>query len=269
MQDWEKHQLVITGASGLGKSALVANWTRDKLAIRGDSHPEVAQSYRQLSFVYHALGYEQKELEYREKALAIQPSLPFDDDLPVAKDALQVPQSVETAQSHAADIHSALDDSLALLDTTLSTYGENSLEAAESFAKVGKLYGIIDDNRSALDYEQRALKIYISHFGEHDSNVARLYNNLGCRYGNLGDTAKEIEFRKKGLMIALSLEDDELSAALYGLVGLAYKSVGKKSTANGYFRKAAERFRHWAKKRTPRIIWMKWSPERSSPLITA
>ena len=30
MQDWEKHQLVITGASGLGKSALVANWVKEK-----------------------------------------------------------------------------------------------------------------------------------------------------------------------------------------------------------------------------------------------
>ena len=32
MSDWEKHQLVITGASGLGKSALVANWVKEKLA---------------------------------------------------------------------------------------------------------------------------------------------------------------------------------------------------------------------------------------------
>lgn len=31
MEDWEKHQLVITGASGLGKSALVANWVNEKL----------------------------------------------------------------------------------------------------------------------------------------------------------------------------------------------------------------------------------------------
>lgn len=31
MANWEKHQLVITGASGLGKSALVANWVKEKL----------------------------------------------------------------------------------------------------------------------------------------------------------------------------------------------------------------------------------------------
>ena len=47
MADWEKHQLVITGASGLGKSALVANWVKEKLTI-GDVLP-----YR---IIYHFVG---------------------------------------------------------------------------------------------------------------------------------------------------------------------------------------------------------------------
>ena len=47
MSDWDKHQLVITGASGLGKSALVANWVKEKLAS-GDGLP-----YR---IVYHFVG---------------------------------------------------------------------------------------------------------------------------------------------------------------------------------------------------------------------
>ncbi len=32
MSDWDQHQLVITGASGLGKSALIANWLKEKLS---------------------------------------------------------------------------------------------------------------------------------------------------------------------------------------------------------------------------------------------
>lgn len=48
MEDWEKHQLVITGASGLGKSALVANWIKEKLKI-GEDLP-----YR---IIYHFVGY--------------------------------------------------------------------------------------------------------------------------------------------------------------------------------------------------------------------
>ena len=47
MTDWEKHQLVITGASGLGKSALVANWVKEKL-IAGEGLP-----YR---VIYHFVG---------------------------------------------------------------------------------------------------------------------------------------------------------------------------------------------------------------------
>lgn len=47
VSDWEKHQLVITGASGLGKSALVANWVKEKLAI-GEGLP-----YR---IIYHFVG---------------------------------------------------------------------------------------------------------------------------------------------------------------------------------------------------------------------
>jgi Tfp pilus assembly protein PilF len=48
MEDWEKHQLVITGASGLGKSALVANWVKEKLKL-GEKPP-----YR---IIYHFVGY--------------------------------------------------------------------------------------------------------------------------------------------------------------------------------------------------------------------
>ena len=47
MSDWEKHQLVITGASGLGKSALVANWVKEKLSA-GDG-----LSYK---IIYHFVG---------------------------------------------------------------------------------------------------------------------------------------------------------------------------------------------------------------------
>lgn len=32
MNDWDKHQLVVTGASGLGKSALIANWLKERLS---------------------------------------------------------------------------------------------------------------------------------------------------------------------------------------------------------------------------------------------
>jgi Tetratricopeptide repeat. len=47
MEDWEKHQLVITGASGLGKSALVANWVKEKL-VAGDNLP--------YKIIYHFVG---------------------------------------------------------------------------------------------------------------------------------------------------------------------------------------------------------------------
>ena len=47
MENWEKHQLVITGASGLGKSALVANWVKEKLSS-GDALP--------YCIIYHFVG---------------------------------------------------------------------------------------------------------------------------------------------------------------------------------------------------------------------
>lgn len=46
MQDWDKHQLVITGDSGMGKSALVANWMNKKLQEKN----------RQFNIVYHFVG---------------------------------------------------------------------------------------------------------------------------------------------------------------------------------------------------------------------
>ncbi|QVJ81667.1 nephrocystin-3 [Prevotella sp. khp1] len=46
MQDWEQHQMVITGASGLGKSALMANWVNEKLQDKD----------RGYNIIYHFTG---------------------------------------------------------------------------------------------------------------------------------------------------------------------------------------------------------------------
>ena len=46
MQDWEQHQMVITGASGLGKSALIANWVNEKLQEKD----------RNYNIIYHFTG---------------------------------------------------------------------------------------------------------------------------------------------------------------------------------------------------------------------
>lgn len=46
MDDWEQHQLVVTGASGLGKSALVANWLKEKLSDEN----------RGYNIIYHFTG---------------------------------------------------------------------------------------------------------------------------------------------------------------------------------------------------------------------
>lgn len=46
MQNWKQHQLVITGASGLGKSALIANWIYEK----------VQDKDRRYNIIYHFTG---------------------------------------------------------------------------------------------------------------------------------------------------------------------------------------------------------------------
>ena len=48
MEDWEKHQLVITGESGMGKSALVAKWIKEK-SSSGEGIP--------CRIIYHFVGY--------------------------------------------------------------------------------------------------------------------------------------------------------------------------------------------------------------------
>jgi preprotein translocase subunit SecA/nephrocystin-3 len=46
MDDWTQHQLVVTGASGLGKSALIANWLKEKLQ----------DTNREYNIIYHFTG---------------------------------------------------------------------------------------------------------------------------------------------------------------------------------------------------------------------
>ena len=46
MSDWTQHQLVVTGASGLGKSALIANWLNEKLSDEN----------RDYDIIYHFTG---------------------------------------------------------------------------------------------------------------------------------------------------------------------------------------------------------------------
>ena len=53
-QDWERHQMVVTGASGLGKSALIANWVKEMLQ---DKH-------RDYNIIYHFTGNGGSESDY-------------------------------------------------------------------------------------------------------------------------------------------------------------------------------------------------------------
>ena len=46
LDDWDSHQLVVTGASGLGKSALIANWLKEKLS----------DNNRDYNIIYHFTG---------------------------------------------------------------------------------------------------------------------------------------------------------------------------------------------------------------------
>lgn len=46
MKDWDRHQLVITGASGLGKSSFLANWIKEKLQDNNKGY----------SIIYHFVG---------------------------------------------------------------------------------------------------------------------------------------------------------------------------------------------------------------------
>lgn len=54
MDDWTQHQLVVTGASGLGKSALIANWLKEKLQ----------DTNREYNIIYHFTGNGGSESSY-------------------------------------------------------------------------------------------------------------------------------------------------------------------------------------------------------------
>ena len=56
LNDWEQHQLVITGASGLGKSALIANWLKEKLSDEN----------RGCNIIYHFTGNGGSESSHEE-----------------------------------------------------------------------------------------------------------------------------------------------------------------------------------------------------------
>ena len=54
MNDWERHNMVITGESGLGKSALIANWIQRKIADKN----------RKYEIIYHFTGNGGSESSY-------------------------------------------------------------------------------------------------------------------------------------------------------------------------------------------------------------
>ncbi len=68
-----------------------------------------------------------------------------------------------------------------------------------------------------------------------EANYSDGWMNLGSTYGTMGDHAKAIECFKKSLSF-----DPENKAQLNFFLGTAYKSLGKISESNQYFRKAAE-----------------------------
>lgn len=205
----------------------------------GETHPEVASLFSSLGFLYRACEEHQKSLEYYEKELRSR-LYKYGENHP---DVASSYESIGESYSALKDYQKALENHEKALGIRLSLFGENNLDVASSFDNAGYALLELDEYKKALTCLSRALKIHLFNDGSDNYDVLLLYYRMGAAEKRLGHVEKEIELRTKALEVALRLEDDDLAASLFGVLGKAYRSSGQSEKANDYFRLAAEKYR--------------------------
>lgn len=209
-----------------------------RLSSSGETHPDVALSYNNISSVYRNLGDFENAMEYGNKALEIRLSVFGRNHHDVALSY----NNIGTLYADLGDYGKASEYFNKALEIWLSVLGDNNLEIATCYNNIGMVYSKQDDSEKALECYNKALEMRLSIFGENHPDVALIYNNIGFVNWKQGNYEKALEYYNKALGIRLSVlgENHPDVAISYNNIGTVYGKQGDYEMALKYHIKALE-----------------------------
>lgn len=189
-----------------------------------------------VAWIYRELGYYEKALSLRERALEIVLKL-FDDE----------DDNVLKRQSNLAIVYQNLgrySEALKLLKKVLSVnikkYGNKTSVVAISYANLASVYTQLEEYKKAKNLIEKALEIDKKLFGERNIRVANRLNTLGVILRHMQQLINAEEVVKKALEIALKCIDefDPIISNIQSNLAAVYYDLGKYDRARDLLEKA-------------------------------
>jgi CHAT domain-containing protein/Tfp pilus assembly protein PilF len=189
-----------------------------------------ATALNNIAFVYDALGYKQKALEYYKKSLPI-------------RQAVGDQSGEATTLNNIGGVYSDLGQKLKAMEyyrkslVIMQVVGSRSGEAA-ALNNIGSVYDALGNKKEALAYYEKALPI-MEELGDH-SKVATTLNNIGLMYDALGDRQKALDYYGRALPIKRVVGDLSGEATTLNNIGGVYNTLGEREKALRYYNKALQ-----------------------------
>ena len=207
-----------------------------QLLLHGEEHPDTANSYNNIGYVYGAKGDYDRAFEYILKALAIREKV-LGEEHP---DTASSYNNIGVVYNAKGDYDRELEYYLKALAIREKVLGEKHPDTATSYNNIGNVYSSKGDYGRALEYHHKALAIREKVFGEENPYTARSYNNIGYVYGAKGDYDRALEYYLKALARYEKVfgEENPYTARSYNNIGVVYDDKGDYDRALEYYLKA-------------------------------
>jgi tetratricopeptide (TPR) repeat protein len=171
------------------------------VALRGDNHPDVANSFNNIGIVYEKKGDLENALVQHQKALEIRTRVFGSDHLDVAKSY----NNIGNVYNRQGKYEEALEYYQKSSDIKIRVFGSDHPDVASSYLNIGAVYGRKGDVENALVQHQKALEIRTRVFGSDHPDVATSYQNLAVVYQRQGNHVQTKEMVTKAYHIFLRM----------------------------------------------------------------
>lgn len=203
------------------------------LTTYGESHPNTANIYRQLGFLYNYTGEYNKAIRLYEKALDIHTSIYDQENTMVASlyhglggVLFRIGKYKEAKRLH--------EKALAI---NKMIHGEEHADVGHSYSKLGAVCHSMGEFKKAKELHDMALTIRKKVYGELHTTVAESYSNLAAISCSIKEFNTSKELYEKALVIRRNMYGEE-----HGVVAATYNNLGHAHLTNGELKEAKEHF---------------------------
>ena len=222
-----------------GSYDIALEYYEKSLAIRlktlGGEHPDVANSYNNIGFIWDDKDEYDKALEYYEKSLAIRLKTLGGEHPDVATSY----NNIGGIWKNKDEYDKALEYFEKCLAIWLKTLGGEHPDVAISYNNIGGIWKNKDEYDKALEYYEKCLAIRLKTLGGEHPDVATSYNNIGFIWNSKDEYDKALEYYEKSLAIRLKTLGGEHPdvATSYNNIGGIWNSKDESDKALEYYEK--------------------------------